>query len=47
MAAGCPASTSARTNTLTWSSAPAMTIDPTKTYKATVKTTAGTFVITL
>jgi cyclophilin family peptidyl-prolyl cis-trans isomerase len=47
VAAGCPASTSARTNTLSWSSPPAMTIDPTKTYKANVKTTAGTFVITL
>jgi peptidylprolyl isomerase/peptidyl-prolyl cis-trans isomerase B (cyclophilin B) len=47
VAAGCPASTSARTNTLTWSSPPAMTIDPTKTYKAKVTTTAGTFTITL
>lgn len=46
-ATGCPYSTSTRANTLTWSSAPAMTIDPTKTYQATVKTTDGTFVITL
>lgn len=47
VAAGCPANTAARTNTLSWSSPPAMTIDPTKSYKATVKTTTGTFVITL
>jgi peptidyl-prolyl cis-trans isomerase B (cyclophilin B) len=47
VAAGCPASTSARVNTLQWSSAPAMTIDTSKTYTATVKTTVGTFVIAL
>ncbi len=47
VAAGCPESTSARVNTLQWSSAPAMTIDTSKTYTATVKTTVGTFVITL
>ncbi|HMD46182.1 MAG TPA: peptidylprolyl isomerase [Acidimicrobiales bacterium] len=47
VAAHCPASTKARVNHLTWSSAPAMTIDPSKTYVATVKTTAGTFDITL
>ena len=46
-AAGCPASPSTRANTLTWSSYPPMTIDTSKTYKATVKTTAGTFTITL
>ena len=47
VAAGCPASTSARVNTLSFPSAPPMTIDPTKTYAATVKTTVGTFVINL
>jgi peptidyl-prolyl cis-trans isomerase B (cyclophilin B) len=47
VAAGCPKSTSARVNTLQWSSAPAMTIDTSKTYTATVKTTIGTFVIAL
>lgn len=47
VAAGCPAKPSARVNTLTWSTAPAMTIDTTKSYSATVKTTAGTFVISL
>jgi len=46
-AAGCPANPKTRVNTLTWSSYPAMTIDPSKTYTATVKTTAGTFTITL
>jgi cyclophilin family peptidyl-prolyl cis-trans isomerase len=47
VAAGCPASGTKRVNTLTWSAAPAMTIDRTKIYKATVKTTAGTFKIQL
>jgi len=46
-AAGCPANPATRVNTLTWSSYPAMTIDTSKTYTATVKTTAGTFTITL
>jgi cyclophilin family peptidyl-prolyl cis-trans isomerase len=46
-AAGCPASPTTRVNTLTWSSYPPMTIDTSKTYQATVKTTAGTFTITL
>lgn len=46
-AAGCPKSTKTRVNTLSWSSPPAMSIDTSKTYKATVKTTVGTFVITL
>jgi len=45
--AGCPASTKTRVNDQTYSSAPAMTIDTSKTYTATVATTAGTFVITL
>jgi len=47
VAAGCPATPKTRVNTLAWKSPPAMTIDTAKTYKATVKTTAGTFVITL
>ena len=47
VAAGCPASTSTRVNTQHYSSPPTMTIDPTKTYSATVQTTAGTFVIAL
>jgi peptidyl-prolyl cis-trans isomerase B (cyclophilin B) len=47
VAAGCPASTSARVNTQHYASAPPMTIDTSTTYLATVKTTAGTFVITL
>jgi cyclophilin family peptidyl-prolyl cis-trans isomerase len=47
VAAGCPASTKTRVNNLSWPSAPAMAIDTSKTYKATVKTTTGTFVITL
>jgi len=49
VAAGCPAKTSSPANNLTshWNSAPPMTIDTSKTYTATVKTTAGTFVIDL
>jgi cyclophilin family peptidyl-prolyl cis-trans isomerase len=47
VAAGCPASTSTRVNTQTYPSAPAMTIDTSKTYTAKVVTTAGTFTIGL
>ena len=47
VAAGCPASTSARVNTMSWKSAPAMTIDTTKTYYAHFVTTAGDFVVKL
>ena len=47
VAAGCPASTSARVNTLSWPSAPAMTIDTSKTYTAKVVTDLGPFAITL
>jgi cyclophilin family peptidyl-prolyl cis-trans isomerase len=47
VAAGCPAKTSTRVNTQKYSAAPAMTIDTSKTYTATVKTTAGTFTIAL
>ena len=45
--AGCPASTKTTVNTQKYSSAPAMTIDTSKTYTATVVTTAGTFDIAL
>ena len=45
--AGCPSSTSATVNTQKYTSAPAMTIDPTKNYTATVVTTAGTFTVAL
>ncbi len=47
IAAGCPADPKTRVNTLHWPSPPPMTIDPAKTYRATVKTTAGSFTITL
>lgn len=47
VAAGCPKSTTKRVNTLSWTSPPAMSITTAKTYSATVKTTAGTFVIAL
>jgi cyclophilin family peptidyl-prolyl cis-trans isomerase len=45
--AGCPASPTTAANHQTYSAAPALTIDTTKSYSATVKTTAGTFVIGL
>jgi len=45
--AGCPESTKTTVNTQKYAAAPAMTIDTSKTYTATVKTTTGTFVITL
>ena len=45
--AGCPASTKTPANTQKYSAAPAMTIDTSKTYTATVVTTTGTFTITL
>ena len=45
--AGCPASTKTTVNTQKYPSAPAMTIDTSKTYTATVVTTAGTFDIAL
>jgi cyclophilin family peptidyl-prolyl cis-trans isomerase len=45
--AGCPESPSTRVNTQTYAAAPPMTIDTSKTYTATVKTTLGTFVIDL
>ncbi len=45
--AGCPANTKTTVNTQKYSSAPAMAIDTSKTYTATVVTTTGTFDITL
>jgi cyclophilin family peptidyl-prolyl cis-trans isomerase len=47
VAAGCPKSPATALTKTKWSSAPAMTIDPTKSYTATVKTDVGTFVIAL
>ncbi len=47
VAAGCPATTSARANTLTWKTAPPMTIDKSKAYYAHFHTTAGDFVVKL
>jgi cyclophilin family peptidyl-prolyl cis-trans isomerase len=46
-AAGCPSSPSARANSLSWSTAPAMAINPAKTYVATITTDLGPFVVTL
>jgi cyclophilin family peptidyl-prolyl cis-trans isomerase len=45
--AGCPSSPKTPANHQTYSAAPAMTIDTTKSYSATVDTTAGTFTIAL
>lgn len=47
VAAGCPASTKTRVNTLTWAKAPALTIDKSKTYEAHFVTTSGDFVVKL
>ncbi len=47
VAAGCPKKPATALKKTKWSSAPAMTIDPTKVYTATVKTDVGTFVIAL
>jgi len=47
IAAGCPAKTSTRVNTLTWKSAPAMAINTAKTYTANFVTTAGSFTVKL
>ena len=47
VAAGCPASPSTRVNTLSWPTAPAMTINTSKTYYAHFVTTAGDFVVRL
>jgi cyclophilin family peptidyl-prolyl cis-trans isomerase len=45
--AGCPSSPRTPANHQHYTAAPAMTIDTTKNYSATVKTTTGTFVIGL
>jgi cyclophilin family peptidyl-prolyl cis-trans isomerase len=45
--AGCPANPATTVNTQKYSAAPSMTIDTSKNYTATVKTTAGTFTIAL
>ncbi len=47
VAAGCPKDPSTALTKSTWTSAPPNTIDPAKTYTATVKTDVGTFVIAL
>ncbi len=47
VAAGCPSSPTTPLTKTKYSKAPALTIDTSKTYKATVKTDIGTFVITL
>jgi cyclophilin family peptidyl-prolyl cis-trans isomerase len=47
VAYGCSASTSTRVNTLSWKTAPPMTIDTAKTYDADFDTTAGDFVVQL
>ncbi|MFZ0664803.1 MAG: peptidylprolyl isomerase [Acidimicrobiales bacterium] len=45
--AGCPSNPYTKLTKGSWSKPPAMTIDTSKTYLATVKTDVGTFVITL
>ncbi len=45
--AGCPASVKQAANTLSYPSAPAMTIDTNKLYSATILTTAGTIDLSL
>ncbi|MGO9029825.1 MAG: peptidylprolyl isomerase [Acidimicrobiales bacterium] len=47
VAAGCPSNPKATLPNPQWTSAPAMTIDPTKTYTATIKTDLGTIVAAL
>ncbi|HLM97439.1 MAG TPA: peptidylprolyl isomerase [Acidimicrobiales bacterium] len=47
VAGGCSSSPSTKLHKPSWSKPPAMAIDTTKTYEATVKTDAGSFVITL
>jgi cyclophilin family peptidyl-prolyl cis-trans isomerase len=47
VAHGCPASTSTTVNTLSWKTAPPMTIDKSLTYYAHFVTTAGNFVVKL
>jgi peptidyl-prolyl cis-trans isomerase B (cyclophilin B) len=45
--AGCPANPATRVNTQTYKTAPAMALDESKLYSATIKTTAGTIVMAL
>ena len=45
--AGCPASTHTRVNDQKYSAAPPMTLDTSKTYTATIKTTTGAFDVAL
>lgn len=45
--AGCPQSPTTRVNDLSWKSPPKVTIDTSKTYTATLKTTLGDIVISL
>ena len=47
VAAGCPASPTTRVNDLSWTSPPAMTIDKTKTYTATINTDLGPITVKL
>lgn len=47
VAYGCPASTKTRVNTLSWKTAPPMTINKADTYYARFDTTAGTFIVEL
>jgi cyclophilin family peptidyl-prolyl cis-trans isomerase len=47
VAAGCPSDPKSHLSKPSWSQPPAMTIDTTKTYAATIKTDAGSFVVSL
>ncbi|MGH3732318.1 MAG: peptidylprolyl isomerase [Acidimicrobiales bacterium] len=47
VAYGCPASTATRVNTLSWKTAPVMSIKAANTYDADFDTTAGDFVVQL
>ena len=46
-AAGCPTNPTTRVNTLTWSAAPAMSIDTSKSYTALIKTDVGDITVKL
>ncbi len=47
VAAGCPESPSTKLSKPTWTKAPALSIDPSKTYTATVTTDLGPFTVSL
>ncbi|MFY9783433.1 MAG: peptidylprolyl isomerase [Acidimicrobiales bacterium] len=47
VAYGCPKSTATRVNTLSWKTAPPMTLNKADTYYATFDTTAGSFIVEL